>query len=92
MNFAGPPAPGPSDVSSTLPNGATVNSGGTTATNDVFKVLPPSLATFVANLPAVEGIPLLPFYLLYLFIFIYCTPFLTESSKDLVPKYHFRAY
>ncbi|KAL0386999.1 UNVERIFIED_CONTAM: Cleavage stimulation factor subunit [Sesamum radiatum] len=42
---------------STLPNGTTPDSGGTTsAINDVLKVLPPSLATFVANLPAVEGI------------------------------------
>ncbi|KAL0376116.1 UNVERIFIED_CONTAM: Cleavage stimulation factor subunit [Sesamum calycinum] len=41
---------------STLPNGTTPDSGGTTsAINDVLKVLPPSLATFVANLPAVEG-------------------------------------
>ncbi|KAI3448085.1 hypothetical protein Pfo_004750 [Paulownia fortunei] len=51
----GPPAPGLSGVSSTLPNGVTVNNGGTTAINDILKVLPPSLATFVANLPAVEG-------------------------------------
>ncbi|KAL2231584.1 cleavage stimulation factor subunit 77 [Sesamum indicum] len=53
--------PGPhvsvlSGVSSTLPNGTSADSGGTTsAINDVLKVLPPSLATFVANLPAVEG-------------------------------------
>ncbi|KAK6143519.1 hypothetical protein DH2020_023867 [Rehmannia glutinosa] len=49
----GPPAPGISGVP--LPNGVTVNSGGTTAIDDILKVLPPSLATFVANLPAVEG-------------------------------------
>ncbi|KAL0412527.1 UNVERIFIED_CONTAM: Cleavage stimulation factor subunit [Sesamum radiatum] len=53
--------PGPhvsvlSGVSSTLPNGIAADSGGTTsAINDVLKLLPPSLATFVANLPAVEG-------------------------------------
>ncbi|KAK6143512.1 hypothetical protein DH2020_023860 [Rehmannia glutinosa] len=43
----GPPAPGISGVP--LPNGVTVNSGGTTAIDDILKVLPPSLATFVSE-------------------------------------------
>lgn len=48
----GTTAPIISGVSSTLPNGI---SGGSTAINDMLKSLPPTLATFVANLPAVEG-------------------------------------
>ncbi|KAL0348373.1 UNVERIFIED_CONTAM: Cleavage stimulation factor subunit [Sesamum angustifolium] len=58
-NGAGSAGPHVSVLSgaSTLPNGTAPDSGGTTsAINDVLKVLPPSLATFVANLPAVEGI------------------------------------
>ncbi|KAL3651794.1 Cleavage stimulation factor subunit 77 [Castilleja foliolosa] len=52
----GPPAPGISNVPNALPNGIAVNSGGAaTATNDVLKALPPSVATFVLNLPPVEG-------------------------------------
>ncbi|KAL6502516.1 hypothetical protein OROHE_024521 [Orobanche hederae] len=39
----------------TLPNGGTVDSAGTTAISDVLKLLPPPLAAFAANLPAVEG-------------------------------------
>ncbi|GFP85456.1 cleavage stimulation factor subunit 77 [Phtheirospermum japonicum] len=51
-----PPAPGISIVPNALPNGVTVNSGGgTTAINDVLKALPPSVATFVVNLPPIEG-------------------------------------
>ncbi|CAA3000880.1 cleavage stimulation factor subunit 77 isoform X1 [Olea europaea subsp. europaea] len=52
----GPPAPGPTSVSSTFPYGVTSSFGGTTnALNDMVKALPPALAAFVANLPAVEG-------------------------------------
>ncbi|KAG8364291.1 hypothetical protein BUALT_Bualt19G0113200 [Buddleja alternifolia] len=55
-SFVGSPAPGLSGVPSTLPNGVAANSGGTTnAVHDILKVLPPSLATFVANLPPIEG-------------------------------------
>ncbi|KAL1557973.1 Cleavage stimulation factor subunit 77 [Salvia divinorum] len=41
-----------SGVSSMLPNGI---SGGATAISDTLKSLPPTLAVFVSNLPAVEG-------------------------------------
>ncbi|XP_047954000.1 cleavage stimulation factor subunit 77-like isoform X1 [Salvia hispanica] len=41
-----------SGVSSTLPNGI---SGGAATINDTLKSLPPTLAVFVSNLPAVEG-------------------------------------
>ncbi|KAL9141530.1 hypothetical protein ABFS82_14G110600 [Erythranthe guttata] len=49
-------APALSDVSNTTQNGSTINNGvTTTATNDILKNLPPSLAMFVATLPPVEG-------------------------------------
>ncbi|KAL2477222.1 Cleavage stimulation factor subunit 77 [Forsythia ovata] len=52
----GLPAPGISSVSSTLPYGVTSSFGGSmNALNDMVKALPPALAAFVANLPAVEG-------------------------------------
>ncbi|KAL3843930.1 hypothetical protein ACJIZ3_001333 [Penstemon smallii] len=48
----GPAAPG---LSGTVPYGGTLSNGGTTNAVDILKGLPPSLATFVATLPPVEG-------------------------------------
>ncbi|GER49866.1 mRNA 3'-end-processing protein rna14, partial [Striga asiatica] len=50
----GPPAPGLTAFPNPLTSGVPVNSGGTTAINDILKTLPPPLAAFVTNLPAVE--------------------------------------
>ncbi|XP_051131496.1 cleavage stimulation factor subunit 77 isoform X2 [Andrographis paniculata] len=52
----GAPVPSPSGVPNTLSNGVVMSGGGaTTASSDVLKALPPSLANFAMNLPAVEG-------------------------------------
>ncbi|KAL6514583.1 Cleavage stimulation factor subunit 77 [Orobanche gracilis] len=39
----------------TLPNGEAVDPGGTTAISDILKLVPPPLAAFATNLPAIEG-------------------------------------
>lgn len=59
INLAGITTPMISGVPSTLPNGI---SGGATAINDMLKSLPPTLAVFVSNLPAVEGIYLCSYF------------------------------
>ncbi|KAF3624886.1 putative cleavage stimulation factor subunit 3-like isoform X4 [Capsicum annuum] len=56
----GPAALAISSASGTLPYSCPFSSGGSpNSLNDILKSLPPAFAAFIANLPAVEGMPLL---------------------------------
>lgn len=56
VTFSGLTAPVQHGVPIVLtPNGTLGAAGAPSVLNDILKTLPPALASFVANLPAVEG-------------------------------------